>query len=134
MKFVKNQFLIALMFLIITGCAKREVLITVEVHEQSDVDMLIYSVPISGTTYYGFTDTIKQNETGKFELSLKITQPSFIIIRDESFQNRVKLLVEPGKNYHISMKPEKNIQITGANEKDKCCIQHFLTRNLLNWN
>jgi len=117
MKFVKNQFFIALMFLIITGCAKREALITVEVHEQSNVNVLIYAVPISGTTYYGFTDTIKQNETGKFELNLKITQPSFILIRDESFQNRVKLLVEPGKNYHVSMKPEKNVQITGANEK-----------------
>ena len=117
MKILKNQSLIVLMSLIIIGCAKREVLITVEVHEQSDVNMLIHSVPITGTTYWGFTDTIKQHEAGKFELKMKITQPSFIIIRDESSQNRVKLLVEPGKNYQVSMQPEKNVQITGTNEK-----------------
>ena len=112
-----KQFLTALIFLFITGCAKREVLITVDVHEKSDVNMLIYSVPISGTTYWGFTDTIKQNETGDFALSLKITHPSFITIWDESSPNRVKLLVEPGRNYHVSMNPEKNVQITGVNEK-----------------
>ena len=125
MKIAKNHFLIALISLIITGCAKREVLITVEVHEQTDVDMLIYTIPISGTTSYFFTDTIKLNETGKFELNLKMTQPSFIIIHDESFQNRVKLLVEPSKNYQISMKPEKNIQITGANEKGQMLYTAF---------
>jgi len=117
MKFVKNQLLIALVLLLITGCTKREVLITVEIHEQSDVDTLIYSVPVSGTTHYGFVDTIKQNEAGKFELSLKITQPSFIAIWDAGYKNHVKLLVEPGNSYHVAMKPERNVQITGANEK-----------------
>ena len=125
MKILKNQFLVMLTFLIITGCAKREVLITVEVHEQSGVNMLIHSVPISGTTYWGFADTIKQHETGKFELKLKITQPSFIIIRDESSQNRVKLLIEPGNNYQVSMQPEKNVQITGANEKGQMLYATF---------
>ena len=125
MDFVKKQFLTALMFLIITGCAKREVLITIEVNEQPNVNMLIYSVPISSTTFYGFTDTIKQNKTERFELSLKITQPSFVIIQDESSKNRVKLLVEPGKNYHVSMKPEKNVQITGANEKGQMLYTTF---------
>ena len=125
MKFAKNQFLITLLLLTVIGCAKREVLITVEVHEQSDVDMLIYSVPVLGTTYWGFADTIKQSETGKFELKLKITQPSFVNIRDESSQNRVKLLVEPGKNYHVSMKPEKNVQITGTNEKGQMLYATF---------
>jgi len=117
MKIIKNHLLIAIVSLIVTGFAKQETLIIVEVHEQSNVDMLIYSVPVSGTTYYGFSDTIKRNKAGVFELSLIISQPSFIRIRDERFQNQVKLLIEPGKDYHVSMKPQKNVQITGANEK-----------------
>ena len=91
--------------------------ISIEIQDQPEVDMLIYSVPISGTIYLGFADTLKQSETGKFEFKLKIAQPSFITIWDAGFQNRVKLLVEPGNNYYVSMMPQKNMQITGANEK-----------------
>jgi len=98
------------------GCNKKEVIVTVELLEQPYVS-LNYSVPISGTNFIGFRDTIKSNGTGKFELRMKISHPSFIVIRDEKFQNSVKLLVEPGNNYHVSMSLKKNVQITGKNEK-----------------
>ncbi len=112
-----KQFLVTCMFLMIIGCNKQEVVITVELPEQPEVNTLIYSVPISGTICLGFSDTLKQSETGKFELKMRITQPSFVTIWDESYSNRVKLLLEPGNNYHVSMKPQKNVQITGTNEK-----------------
>ena len=112
-----KRFFIAFFFLIIIGCNKQEVIITVEVSNQPDVHTLLYSIPLSGTVCYYFSDTLQTNEPGKFELSLKMTQPAFITIWDAGFQNRVKLLVEPGNNYHISLNPEKNIDITGANEK-----------------
>jgi len=99
------------------SCNRQTVTIFIGIQDQPEVDMLIYSVPISGTIYLGFADTLKQSETGKFELKLKIAQPSFITIWDAGFQNRVKLLVEPGNNYYVSMMPQKNMQITGANEK-----------------
>ena len=118
-----KQLLSMLIFLLITGCAKQEVLITIEVQEQPDVDILLYSVPYSGITFFGFTDTLKQSEAGIFELSLKITEPSFVTIFSESDkywrnipQNHVKLLIEPGNNYHVTISSEKNIQIIGANE------------------
>ena len=101
---------------VFTGCNKQEITVTVELLDTPNVN-LIYSVPISGTIFLGFTDTLKANETGKFELKLKITQPSFIVMWDEDFENRVKLLVEPGNNYHISMEAEKEVKITGTNEK-----------------
>ena len=101
---------------VFTGCKKQKVTVTVELSDKSNVN-LIYSVPISGTIFLGFCDTLKTNETGRFELNFKIAQPSFIVIRDGDFENSVKLLVEPGNNYHVSMGPEKNVQITGANEK-----------------
>jgi len=98
------------------GCKKKEVFITVELPDQPDVS-LYYSVPISGTNFLGFRDTLKANETGIFELKMKIIQPSFIVLWDEKFQNSVKLLVEPDNNYYVSMGLQKNVQITGANEK-----------------
>ena len=112
-----KQFISTIMLLIIIGCNKQEVVITIELPDQPEVIALIYNTPISGTTFPGFSDTIKAVETGKFELKMKITKPSFVTIHDESYANRVKLLVEQGNNYHISMGSRKNVQITGANEK-----------------
>ena len=111
--------------MVFTGCNRQGVVITIEVQDQSDVNTLIYTVPISGTVFWGFVDTLKQNGTGTFELNLKITQPSFIIIRDETSVNQVKLLVEQGENYFVSMKPEKNVQIAGANEKGQMLYATF---------
>ena len=111
-----KQFPIIFIFLLIVGCNKQEVLITIDLPDQPEVN-LIYTVPISGTIFWGFSDTLKANGTGKSELNLKITQPSFITIRNENVQNRVKMLIEPGCDYHVVMDTLKNIQITGANEK-----------------
>ena len=113
-----KQFLSVLLFLVIIGWNKQqETKITVEFPDQPEVNTLIYTVPISGTTYIHFSDTLKASETGKFELNLNITQPSFVSIRVDGQTNRIKLLVEQGNNYRVSIDPHKNVQIKGANEK-----------------
>jgi thiol-disulfide isomerase/thioredoxin len=138
MKVVK-QFLSALLFLIIVGCNKQNIVITVEFPEQPEVNTLIYSVPISGTSYLGFSDTLKRSETGKFELKMKITQSSFITFWSEvSPRDRVKLLVEQGNNYHVSIRNQQNVQITGANEKGQMLYMtfpnpSFIEMELRNW-
>ena len=125
-----KQIFIALFLMVITGCVKREAFITVELPNQPDIN-LIYTAPISGTNYSGFSDTLVTNETGKFELKLKITQPSFISMWDEKFQNRIKFLVEPGNNYSVVMGPEKNVQITGANEKGQMLYTTLPNTNII---
>jgi len=99
------------------GCNKQEVMITVEFPDQQGINVLFYSVPIYGTTYQGFRDTIKASETGKFVIKVMINQPSFVTIWDENYSYPVKLLVEPGQNTNISRDAQKNLQITGANKK-----------------
>ena len=122
-----KQILIVFLFLmnlIFSGCNRQRVLITVELPDQPDVD-LFYSEPIMGTIFLGFRDTLRANGTGKFEINLKIAQPSFISIWESSFQNNVKLLVEPGNSYHVLMGLPKNIQITGANAKGQMLYATF---------
>ena len=120
---MKRIFITFISALIIIGCNNKNIVITVELPDQPEVDTLTYFVPISGISYWGFADTLKRNETGKFELKMKITQPSFITVwsTDAKIKDRayfgVKLLVEPGGNYHVSMDSLKNVQITGTNEK-----------------
>ena len=119
----KLKLLSALLLMIIVGCNRQNVNIIIELPDQPETDTLVYLIPISGTTYWSISDTLKRNETGKFKLKMKITQPSFISMwsTDAKIKDRarfgVKLLVEPGGNYHVSMDSLKNVQITGTNEK-----------------
>jgi thiol-disulfide isomerase/thioredoxin len=77
--------------------------------------VLVYTIPISGTSFLGFSDTLKVDETGNFELKLEIIQPAFLeILRPKPFK-QTRLLIEPGENYNVVI--DKEIQITGANEK-----------------
>jgi thiol-disulfide isomerase/thioredoxin len=127
------------LFLTIIGCSKQNIAITVEFPDQPEVNTLIYSVPISGTIYLGFSDTLKRSETGKFELKMKIAKPSFITFWSEvSPVDRVKLLVEPGNNYQVSIDSQKIVQITGVNEKGQMLYATlpnpaFIEMELRNW-
>ena len=130
--------LMLLLSLAFSSCNKPETYITVEVSGQPELTALIYTVPISGTTYSGFIDTLRRNETGAFELKMKISQPSFVTIWDKDHSNRVKLLVEQGNSYHVSMDSEKNVQITGINEKGQMLYTTFpdpsyIEMELRNW-
>ena len=120
------------------GCNKQEVVITVELPDQQEIDILFYSVPIYGTTYQGFRDTIKASETGKFVIKLKVSQPSFVTIWGKDNFNRTKLLVEHGKNYHVTIGANKDVKITGINEKGQMLYTKlpdpsFIEMGLGNW-
>jgi thiol-disulfide isomerase/thioredoxin len=112
-------FVIVALALISAGCTDtKETVITGLATGISDSKSLVYAVPLSGTSYDGFTDTIDLDETGNFELKFKINKSVFINVRCTEPYISAKLLVEPGNNYHIAMDiSKKNVQISGANEK-----------------
>ena len=123
-----KHYLIVLSFTTIcmlASCKKQEVFITVAFPEQSEIDTIIHTVPISGTIFPLFADTLKVSEKGNFELKLNIKQPSFITIRDKSYSYRVKLLIEPGNNYYVSFGTQNNAQITGVNEKGQMLLTNL---------
>jgi len=114
---MKHYFILSI-FLIcwaITGCSNQAVLIIID--SSAGPEGIRYSVPISGTGYKGFAETVKKDKNEKFELYLKLNRSSFIYISDDDFQTNVKLLIQPGNNYCVSIYPDKTFHITGANEK-----------------
>ena len=111
----KIIFVITLFCLSLAGCSKKETIITGQFTGESKI--LRYSVPISEMCYLGFEDTIKLDEEGSFSLKVEITKPVFIYIWNAEPHKQVKLLVEPGGNYHVVMNIEEDIQISGTNEK-----------------
>jgi thiol-disulfide isomerase/thioredoxin len=112
-------FAVALSALIAAGCSnKKEVVITGQVTGNPDSKTLKCAVPLSGTSYLGFADTINPDEAGHFELKFKIDKPVFLTVWTAEPYVFAKLLIEPGNNHHIDMDiSQKNIQISGASEK-----------------
>jgi thiol-disulfide isomerase/thioredoxin len=108
-----------LAILAIAGCGgNKETIITGTFTGKPDLKTIVYTVPLSGTSYMGFSDTLHLDETGNFELKFTINQPSFIKIWDTDTYTTAKILIEPGNNYHIATDvSKKEIQISGANEK-----------------
>ena len=111
----QTALIIALFSLFFTGCNKKETIITGQYIGESKT--LAYTVPIYGTIYMSFSDTINLDENGNFSLKLEITQPAFIYIWNKEKFNGVKLFVEPGENYHLVTDIENDTQISGTNEK-----------------
>ncbi len=111
-------FVVALLSLIFSGCKKGETVITGQFIGLLDGQTPLYTVPIAGTNYLGFSDTIKLDQTGKFELKLDISESAFVTIwNPESYKIYAKLLIEPGNGCHIQIDGENSVQISGANEK-----------------
>jgi thiol-disulfide isomerase/thioredoxin len=104
---------------IVAGCdGKKETVITGAITGKPDLKTVVYTAPLSGTSFGGFGDTLYLDEAGNFELKLAINQPSFIKMWETDAYTAVKILIEPRNNYHIAMDvPKKDIQISGANEK-----------------
>ncbi|MDR3260399.1 MAG: AhpC/TSA family protein [Tannerella sp.] len=113
----RTFFIIAVLSLFITGCSKRETIVTGQITGINH-QTLVYTVPVSGTGFLGFNDTLKIDETGTFELKFAITQPVFVTMWIPEPYKQVKLLLEPGNNYHVILDTTNDdIQISGANEK-----------------
>ncbi|MDR1224192.1 MAG: hypothetical protein LBL07_15130 [Tannerella sp.] len=75
-------FIIVLSVLISAGCSRnRETVISGTFTGNPDVKNLFYDVPLSGTSYGDFRDTLHPDEAGNFELKFAINQPVFISIR-----------------------------------------------------
>ncbi|MDR1272974.1 MAG: AhpC/TSA family protein [Odoribacteraceae bacterium] len=110
---------VALSALIVTGCrGNKETVITGSITGNPGLKTLVYTVPLSGTSYPGFQDTIRLDEAGHFELKLAMKQPAFIRVWIPEPHVSAKIVAEPGNSYHVTMDAnEKCTRVSGANEK-----------------
>ncbi|MDR0844811.1 MAG: DUF4369 domain-containing protein, partial [Tannerella sp.] len=109
-------FFITFLSLLLTGCGKRETVITGRI-DFADDDMLIYYVPLSGTNFAGFRDTLKIDTTRLFELKLAIDKSVFVSLMTTKSAKSVKLLIEPGEIYQVDIDADKEVKISGSNAK-----------------
>jgi thiol-disulfide isomerase/thioredoxin len=112
-------FIFVLLVLITAGCSRnRETVITGQIVCKPDLTTLFYTVPLSGTCFVGFRDTLHLDDTGTFEVKFTANQPSFVSLWSIDPYLAAKILVEPGNHYHVVMDISgKEVRISGANEK-----------------
>jgi thiol-disulfide isomerase/thioredoxin len=112
-------FIFALSVLISAGCSRNsEVVVSGQLTGKADLGTVTYTVPLSGTSFGGFSDTLQPDEAGNFEVKFAVNQPSFVSLWGADLYRTVKILIEPGNSYHIVMDlSEKDVRISGANAK-----------------
>ncbi|MDR1895513.1 MAG: TlpA family protein disulfide reductase [Prevotellaceae bacterium] len=117
---MKSSSVIILLLFISVGNSK-EIVITGQITGEAGNKQLVYTVPIDGTCYGGFSDTLKTIDgTGAFELKFESEYPVFIKfwLTDVKKFKSVKLPVEPDNHYHIAVDARaEDITPSGANEK-----------------
>jgi thiol-disulfide isomerase/thioredoxin len=116
---------IALSILFLAGCnSKKATVITGVATGKSDLKFLEYTVPLlSGTSYIGFSDTVRLDENGNFELKFNIDKPVFITIWNKDPYCSALLLVEPENSYHLAMDISKqDAQISNANAEKQLYV------------
>lgn len=82
-------------------------------------DQISYSVPENGVSFSGFSDTIKPDSSGGFQIKLNLEDPSFLILTVAGLETKT-IVIEPGEQYNISVNTEannKSFKISGANEE-----------------
>ncbi|KAA6345537.1 Thiol:disulfide interchange protein TlpA [termite gut metagenome] len=115
---MKQTFLfLTLATMLLSGCSKQEAILTGKISGTAGSKTLVYTAPISETCYLGFTDTLQVDDTGSFEVKFAITKPVFITLWTIEPYKQAKLLIEPGKSYDLVFEDEKDVQISGQNEK-----------------
>jgi thiol-disulfide isomerase/thioredoxin len=108
--------------LFLAGIRKREVVITGHISEESGDKMLVYTIPISGTSCFRFNDTVKIDDMGNFELKFPITKPTFITFWTSNTYKQAKLLIEPDNSYHLVFDGKNEVQISGADERGQMLL------------
>lgn len=116
-------YLLILTALLFSGCnsSNNETIISGRII--GDVpERIIHTLPIQGTSFWGFNDTIVPDSNGDFRITINIDKPTLIALfgfgMDFGFNTFNYVLVEPGKEYNvlIDLSPDKKSFIVDNNQ------------------
>jgi len=112
----------------ILGCSKKQSMTVIKGVIQGEIpESVIYTNPIDGLSFWGFTDSIKPDSTGHFYLELKINNPIFVNIAIPNEIGRT-LLLEPDGKYklNIDLRKEGNsFDVSGSSKEGQDLINKF---------
>ena len=61
-----------------------------------------YTVPINGVCYWGFSESVKSDSVGNFQIKMKADKPAFVSI-SVSGEDLNKIVIEPGVKYKVAI-------------------------------
>ena len=124
-----KQYLVVLTILIsaLCGCQRsNEVNITGKISGKIP-DKITYSVPVSGVSYFGFSESVKPDSLGNFKIKILTSEPAFILFTIPGIDLKV-IVIEPGQNFNISVDTENksgSVRISGPNETGQIFYNTF---------
>ena len=119
--------------ILLSGChaANNEIIITGSI--TGDVpERIIHTVPLGGSSFWGFHDTIVPDSNGNFSIALRAGQPALIALfgfgMDSGFNTFHYVLAEPGRKYHVSIDltaGNKSFEVDGNQCKAQALLASF---------
>jgi len=78
-----------------------------------------YTVPINGVCYWGFSESVKSDSVGNFQIKMKADKPAFVSI-SVSGEDLNKIVIEPGVKYKVAIdmaNKANKLTVLSPNEK-----------------
>ena len=100
------------------GCTKSNEIIFTGKIQGNIPDKITYSVPVDGTSYFGFTETTIPDSLGNFQIKLLSKEAAFVTITIPGLNPKI-FAVEPGQTFNINVNTAEKCQsfnISGPNE------------------
>ncbi len=123
------RFILTAILCIQLSCSsdKKEVVITGQFVGEHQKEFT-YTYPVNGTSYEGFSKTIKPDTSGQFRIKLNIDKPVFI---NFTYYDSPSLIIEPGKSYEIVLRINKDniLEIGGPVSKTQKVYSSFPYQN-----
>jgi thiol-disulfide isomerase/thioredoxin len=114
----RNLVILATFLSFLSGCqTTNEVNISGKITGEIP-DKIAYSVPVNGTSFFGFTETVLPDSLGNFQIKIVTKEPAFVILTIPGIDSKV-VIAEPGQNFRISVNTENkpgSFKISGADE------------------
>lgn len=100
------KFILTAIFFIQLSCSadRNEVVITGQFVGEHPKEF-IYTYPVNGTSYEGFSNTVRPDTSGQFRIRLNIDRPVLI---NFTYYDSPSLIIEPGNSYEIVLSSNKD--------------------------
>ena len=96
-------------------------------------DIIEYTIPINGISYFGFEDSIQPDSLGNFQITLHVDQPCFIELSNV-YKAYGTIVANPGMSYSVFINIEENkntFKVEGENEKGQELYNQISIRSMI---
>lgn len=128
------QLILIILLSGLIGCQEGKGIITIKGKITGNIpDLIEYTVPINGISYFGFEDSIQPDSLGNFLINLAIDRPGFIELSNV-YEAYGSIIAEPGMSYTVFIDTEgkeNTFRVECDNEKGQELYNQIANRSMI---